>query len=140
MVFITFLVSATKSNALYPTSDMVCDSGPSSALLTDPLHSKTLQATGIAFNVILVRSSARRDQQFTVFDKHERTLTVPESDQGTVGNKTIGSIKFIPAHGSQPVDVEMAVKYDHNADKRSSRDESDLYPGGIKITKSVVHS
>jgi len=56
MVFMTFVVSVCGSNALYPLSDA------------------TLQATGIAFNVIIVRSSARRDEQFTVFDTDERAV------------------------------------------------------------------
>ncbi|KAJ7205004.1 hypothetical protein GGX14DRAFT_569155 [Mycena pura] len=34
----------------------------------------TLQATGIAFNVIIVRSSPRRDEEFTTFDTNSRAV------------------------------------------------------------------
>lgn len=114
-VFVTFIVSVTESNALYPTSDM------------------TLQATGIAFNVILVRSSARRDKQFTVFEHNERTTYM---DQRTTGSASVGSMGTVPRH-SRAQDVELAVTAINNSDKVS---DSDIYPNGIKVTKSVVQS
>jgi hypothetical protein len=101
---------------------------------------QTLQATGIAFNVILVRSSARRDQQFTAFDHHERTLTV--IGQGAEGSATIGSLNLSHhPHGRKsggcPGDLEMAVRSTRSPTDKPS--ESDFYPGGITVTK-VIHS
>ncbi|KAJ7712069.1 hypothetical protein B0H14DRAFT_3019602 [Mycena olivaceomarginata] len=49
MVFLTFVVNACNSNLIYPFAN------------------STLQATGIAFNVIIIRTSPSRDEQFTVF-------------------------------------------------------------------------
>ncbi|KAJ7291677.1 hypothetical protein C8J57DRAFT_1273711 [Mycena rebaudengoi] len=57
LVFMTFVVSVCDSNALYPLSDA------------------TLQSTGITFNVIIIRSTPRRDDQFTTFDQTERGTT-----------------------------------------------------------------
>ncbi|KXN84933.1 hypothetical protein AN958_11916 [Leucoagaricus sp. SymC.cos] len=119
MVVITFVVSATKSNALYPTSDM------------------TLQATGIAFNVILVRSSARRDQQFTVFDHNERTMTTVVSEHYSDGSATIRPIHFRRS-GSQ--DLELAVKSFNGSDKDKRSPQTEIYPRGITVTKTVVQS
>lgn len=133
MVFMTFVVSLTQSNAMYPTSDMASHLTSDTDSLTH-IFQKTLQATGIAFNVILVRSSARRDKQFTVFDQNERTTI---TDQHTAGSSTLGSIGFtsgqIKSH-----DVELAVNTVTSDDKRSS--QTDFYPGGIKVTKDIVHS
>ncbi|KAJ7739106.1 hypothetical protein B0H14DRAFT_3168098 [Mycena olivaceomarginata] len=49
MVFLTFVVNVCNSNLIYPFAN------------------STLQATGIAFNVIIIRTSPSRDEQFTVF-------------------------------------------------------------------------
>ncbi|KAJ7738815.1 hypothetical protein B0H16DRAFT_1569925 [Mycena metata] len=49
MVFLTFVVNVCNSNLIYPFAN------------------STLQATGIAFNVIIMRTSPSRDEQFTVF-------------------------------------------------------------------------
>ncbi|KAF7344927.1 hypothetical protein MVEN_01655100 [Mycena venus] len=49
MVFLTFVINVCKSNLIYPFAN------------------STLQATGIAFNVIIMRTSPSRDEQFTVF-------------------------------------------------------------------------
>ncbi|KAF5345977.1 hypothetical protein D9756_010906 [Leucocoprinus leucothites] len=83
-VLLTFIVSISQSNAIYPVSDM------------------SLQALGIMFNVILVRSSAKRDQQFTTFDHNERTTIIW---QHSAGNTILGSIKLVPGEGG-PQDVE----------------------------------
>ncbi|KAF5347444.1 hypothetical protein D9756_011119 [Leucocoprinus leucothites] len=50
-VFFASVASISRSNAVYPISDTA------------------LQATGIAFNVILIRSPMKRDQQFAKFDR-----------------------------------------------------------------------
>ncbi|KXN84368.1 hypothetical protein AN958_12692 [Leucoagaricus sp. SymC.cos] len=63
-VVITLVVSATKSNALYPTADM------------------TLQVAGIAFNAILIRSSPGRDKQFTMAYRSEQRTTFHTSMHG----------------------------------------------------------
>ncbi|KAF5347962.1 hypothetical protein D9756_010218 [Leucocoprinus leucothites] len=119
-VFVTFLVSVTHSNALYPTSDM------------------TLIATGIAFNVILVRSSARRDHQFTLFDQNERS-TIFDASNPTSGSTTIGNSINLNKP-SKPQDIELVgMKSEmHSMDRRSSHDG--IYPVGVKITTSVVQS
>ncbi|KAJ7831553.1 hypothetical protein B0H13DRAFT_2113279, partial [Mycena leptocephala] len=57
LVFLTYVVSLCNSNMLYPLSDA------------------TLQATGITFNVIIIRSTSRRDNEFTEFDRTERGAT-----------------------------------------------------------------
>ncbi|KAJ7915796.1 hypothetical protein B0H13DRAFT_1999471 [Mycena leptocephala] len=58
LVFLTFVVSVCNSNMLYPLSDA------------------TLQATGITFNVIIIRSTSRRDNEFRDFDRTERGVAV----------------------------------------------------------------
>jgi hypothetical protein len=60
--------------------------------------SQTLQATGITFNVIIVRSSPRREQEFAVFDTSKRTI----AEQGASANdiysmKTSQIPNFAPA-------------------------------------------
>ncbi|KAJ3565895.1 hypothetical protein NP233_g7350 [Leucocoprinus birnbaumii] len=118
-VFVTFIVSATHSDALYPTSDM------------------TLIATGIAFNVILVRSSARRDHQFTMFDQNDRT-TILEAPPPSTGSATLrGSLNFHRHSKSQDVEL-MGIKSEHKTDGRLSHDI--VYPAGIKVTTDVVRS
>ncbi|KAJ7841490.1 hypothetical protein B0H14DRAFT_2512249, partial [Mycena olivaceomarginata] len=54
MVFMTFVVGICNSNLIYPLRDAA------------------FQATGIVFNVIIMRSSPSRDEQFTVFGGNER--------------------------------------------------------------------
>ncbi|KAJ6490912.1 hypothetical protein C8R45DRAFT_991110, partial [Mycena sanguinolenta] len=51
LVFVTFVVSVCNSNTLYPVSDAA------------------LQATGITFNVIIIRSTPRRDDEFIDFER-----------------------------------------------------------------------
>ncbi len=97
------------------------------------MFNKTLQATGIAFNVILVRSSARRDKQFTVFDHNERTTLM---DQRSAGGATLGSLGIAARH-SVAQDVELSVTAINSA---GSTSDSDIYPNGIKVTKSTVKS
>ncbi|EKM79155.1 hypothetical protein AGABI1DRAFT_113763 [Agaricus bisporus var. burnettii JB137-S8] len=106
MVLITFFVAVSRSNALYPTSNM------------------TLISTGIAFNVIIVRSSAKRDRQFTQFDLG---TAVSESNP-TARSTTFGSINFIPNRRKVERDVELAtVKTDHSVKRYSP--EPDIYLG-----------
>ncbi|KAJ6467315.1 hypothetical protein C8R45DRAFT_1078560 [Mycena sanguinolenta] len=54
MVLMTFIVGICNSNLVYPFRDA------------------THQAIGIVFNVIIMRSSPSRDEQFTVFEANER--------------------------------------------------------------------
>ncbi|XP_006463024.1 hypothetical protein AGABI2DRAFT_179566 [Agaricus bisporus var. bisporus H97] len=129
LVIITFIVSVSQNHALYPMSDM------------------TLQATGVAFNVILIRASARRDRQFTAFDQSERGQTVA-GDERTAGSTTIGSMNLSHHRhghrlsGATPIDeemddVEMGVKSIRSPMDKPS--ETEIYPGGITVTK-VVHT
>ncbi|KAJ6490927.1 hypothetical protein C8R45DRAFT_991162 [Mycena sanguinolenta] len=71
LVFITFVVSVCNSNTLYPVSDAA------------------LQATGITFNVIIIRSTPRRDDEFIDFDQTERGIT----SQGA--GRSFGGLQFI---------------------------------------------
>jgi len=64
LVFLTFVVSVCNSNTLYPFSDA------------------TIQATGITFNVIIIRSTSRRDEEFTTFDRTTRGIGIQEGQSG----------------------------------------------------------
>ncbi|KAF7335992.1 hypothetical protein MSAN_02312900 [Mycena sanguinolenta] len=77
LVFMTFVVSVCNSNALYPLSDA------------------TLQATGITFNVIIIRSTPRRDEQFTTFDHTERATTTAAQSEGAPGRRGFSGLQFI---------------------------------------------
>lgn len=94
-----------------------------------------MQAAGIAYNVIIVRSSVRRDEQFTKFDLEERT-TIGEQ-RGTRNVTTVGSMGFAPNGNRTTDNVELTVRAFDSADKSS---QSDIYPNGINITKTVVKS
>jgi hypothetical protein len=98
--------------------------------------------TGIAFNVILVRSSVTRDKQFRAFDHTEQTLSLPESfQQRSAFGGTVGSVKVIQRQ-SRPQQFELTPHLsDHNtkADKLSSQSDTDFYRG-IRVTKDIVHS
>jgi len=70
---------------------------------------KTLIATGIAFNVILIRSSPSRDRQFTMFDHNERF-------DSTQPSKALAS----SIHFMRP-EVELVdTKTEHRTDERLS--------------------
>jgi len=70
---------------------------------------KTLIATGIAFNVILIRSSPSRDRQFTMFDHNERF-------DSTQPSKALAS----SIHFRRP-EVELVdMKTEHRTDERLS--------------------
>lgn len=79
--------------------------------------------------MILVRSSASRDKEFTVFDHNEREM-VPEQP-------TTGSIHFVHGQSVSVQEVELAVKAVNSGDQSS---QSDLYPNGITVTKTVITS
>ncbi|KAL9710431.1 hypothetical protein Ac2012v2_8384 [Leucoagaricus gongylophorus] len=102
-VVVTFVVSAIKSNALFPTSDM------------------TLIMTGITFNLILVRSSESRDQQFAKFEN--------DLDRSQLDTR----IAFDGFH--RPRSIELAG-IGLEADRASSRDNLD----SVAVTKSVITS
>ncbi|KAF8168632.1 hypothetical protein K438DRAFT_1983774 [Mycena galopus ATCC 62051] len=57
MVVLTFVVNVCNSNLIYPFAN------------------STLQATGIAFNVIIMRTSRSHDEQFTVFADNDGAPT-----------------------------------------------------------------
>ncbi|EKM77397.1 hypothetical protein AGABI1DRAFT_108226 [Agaricus bisporus var. burnettii JB137-S8] len=71
IVITTFLVDISGSNALYPTSDMAS-------------YLKALQATGIAFNVILIRSSAKRTQQIIMVNERLTTMSLRAAENVAV--------------------------------------------------------
>jgi hypothetical protein len=103
-----------------------------------------LQVTGIAFNVILVRSSAKRDQEFTTFDQNERTTILGTfrfaPGQSNEQHEVIsdGSMAFGSTGQSKSRDVELAVMTVNSEDKQSS--QTGFYPVGIKVVRSVVQS
>lgn len=57
-------------------------------------------------------------------------------DQRPTGGASVGSIGFGPKN-SRTQEVELSVTAINSADKAS---DSDIYPNGIKVTKSVVQS
>jgi hypothetical protein len=81
LVFMTFIVSVCNSNALYPLSDA------------------TLQATGITFNVIIIRSTPRRDEQFTDFDTTQRGTVTTAQTEGPASRRGVSGLQFIN-HGA----------------------------------------
>jgi len=73
LVFVTFVVSLCNSNALYPVSDAA------------------LQAAGITFNVIIIRSTPRRDDEFIDFDQTERGM----ASQAEGAGRAFSGLQFI---------------------------------------------
>lgn len=57
-------------------------------------------------------------------------------DQRPTGGASVGSMGLGPKH-SRTQEVELSVTAINSADKDS---DSDIYPNGIKVTKSVVQS
>lgn len=112
-VVITFIVSAIKSNALYPVSNVVSIFAcPSSSTLN---ALQTLIVTGISFNAILARSSERRIQHFTKVG----------AQQCAAGAVLFGNL---PRTGV----VELAtIESEAEADRASSRDNLN----SVKVTK-----
>ncbi|KAF5346779.1 hypothetical protein D9756_010411 [Leucocoprinus leucothites] len=117
-VLVTFILAALQSNALYPASDI------------------TLQITGISFNVILIRSSARRDHQFTMFDQNDRSTVLSTEHQTSAVSKP--SIRHVER--SRVQDIELGgigrTLSDRDIDIGSSQEDFGE-TGGIKITKTV---
>jgi hypothetical protein len=107
LVFLTFIVSVCNSNALYPLSDAV---GPFSYLSMSLLIvSQTLQATGITFNVIIVRSSPRREQEFTVFETNEKAMAEQgaSSSSGDIYPMKSSNIQFAPRTTNQSTTLDL---------------------------------
>ncbi|KAK7014225.1 hypothetical protein R3P38DRAFT_3002323 [Favolaschia claudopus] len=94
LVFMTFVASLCGGNALYA------------------LANATLQATGISYNLIIIRSTPSRDEQFTSFDPNEHgpaplQFVRSKNRRETVGNTgTIGiSAIILESPGDrEPVD------------------------------------
>ncbi|KAF7348477.1 hypothetical protein MVEN_01365000 [Mycena venus] len=108
LVFMTFVVSVCNSNALYPMSDA------------------TLQATGITFNVIIVRSTPRRDEQFTTFDQTERgTVVTSEASGGGRGFSKLQFVSHPASNQSKTIDnsgVHVTIKSTTDADRLEDGD------------------
>ncbi|KAJ3561423.1 hypothetical protein NP233_g10200 [Leucocoprinus birnbaumii] len=122
-VLVTFILAAIQSNALYPASDI------------------TFQVTGIAFNIILIRSSAKRDQQFSMYDQGERStfFNAPYHHNSTLKDAIHVS------ENSRPQDVELAGiggMSDRSERSGGSESEGDLSNKieSIKIVKVVETS
>ncbi|KAF7367057.1 hypothetical protein MSAN_00964900 [Mycena sanguinolenta] len=75
LVFITFVASRCNTNTVYLAANVA------------------LQATGITFNVIIIRSTPRRDDEFIDFDQTERGIT-PQAERWGVG-RAISGLQFI---------------------------------------------
>ncbi|KAJ6620469.1 hypothetical protein B0H10DRAFT_2215986 [Mycena sp. CBHHK59/15] len=73
LVFLTFVVDVCNSNTVYPISDVA------------------LQATGITFNVIIIRSTPRRDDEFTNF--HQLEHGVAAQGPGAAG-RVLSKLQF----------------------------------------------
>ncbi|KAJ3571328.1 hypothetical protein NP233_g3828 [Leucocoprinus birnbaumii] len=67
-IIAAFISNAVESNAFYPISDT------------------TIQMTGIAFNMILIRASPNRDQEFSTYDLPELTTYQVGSEYQTAHN------------------------------------------------------
>ncbi|KAJ7918513.1 hypothetical protein B0H13DRAFT_1869286 [Mycena leptocephala] len=52
-----------------------------------------LQATGITFNVIIIRSTPRRDDEFTDFDQTERGIAAQAEGRGA--GRSLGGLQFV---------------------------------------------
>jgi len=112
LVFMTFVVSVCNSNALYPLSDA------------------TLQSTGITFNVIIIRSTPRRDDQFTTFDQTERG-TVAESEGGQAPKRAISALQF-PSYAtsdqSKTIDTGINVTIKSTTDRfEDGESQAEIY-------------
>jgi hypothetical protein len=92
--------------------------------------------TGITFNVILIRSSAHRDEEFTVFDQNEQ-LAFTASEQRSGISPTLRSINII-SRPSRPQGVELAILTHHHGDKQRSQADPDIYPRGMGTTKTAA--
>lgn len=122
-VVITFIVSAIKSNALYPVSNVV-------SIFSDPLFLRgcncnlfqTLIVTGISFNAILARSSSRHIQHFTKVGTQQNTGVV------VFGNLTRPDVVELAAIGSE---AEVEAGTEAGTDRTSSRDNLN----SVKVTK-----
>jgi hypothetical protein len=85
---------------------------------SSPLY-QTLITTGIAFNVIIVRATPRREQQLTQYD----VGTILSESNPTTGSTTFDSLTFTPNHDSKVErDFDPATVAAHyDAEKLSSR-------------------
>ncbi|KAJ7715000.1 hypothetical protein B0H14DRAFT_3171349 [Mycena olivaceomarginata] len=79
MVFLTFLVDLCNTNLVYCFADL------------------THQATGIAFNVVIMRTSPSRDEQFTIFAA--KGLSAAE-------NGALNRLRFRAPHTELPADID----------------------------------
>ncbi|KAJ7250997.1 hypothetical protein C8J57DRAFT_1138379 [Mycena rebaudengoi] len=78
LVFLTFVVDMCSSNTVYPVADV------------------TLQATGVTFNVIIIRSTPRRDEEFTNFHQIEHGMAA----RGPEGAGRVRSTLHFRPHGT----------------------------------------
>lgn len=102
-VIASFVSEAAESNAFYPIADIA------------------VQMTGIAFNMILVRSSLKRDQQFTMFDQNERTTVRDPAGQCVTPGKILEGSISIHRH-AMPQGFELVSPQQHQfkVDEKSS--------------------
>lgn len=135
MVFLTFILCITGSNALYPMSDMVSRILPAYLIDVELIYCKTLQATGIAFNVILIRSPTRRDKQFNAFE-HNTRASILVDQRAVVDNTAMRSISMARQPSHPP---RQAVK-SLGSRARSESSASDLHSDGIVVSKTVLTS
>ncbi|KAJ3571325.1 hypothetical protein NP233_g3827 [Leucocoprinus birnbaumii] len=88
LIVITLISSATSTQAVYPISSI------------------TFQMTGIAFNMMLVRTSPNRDEQFTTFEQDDLT-TIHAPPHRHHGTEVAGDFLFNPHKLTKPQEVAM---------------------------------
>ncbi|KAJ3566754.1 hypothetical protein NP233_g6807 [Leucocoprinus birnbaumii] len=116
-----------ESGAIYTTSVVV--TLIASATQTDlfyPLSGITFQMTGIAFNMILIRTSPKRDQKFTAFDQEDPTA-VHVSPHGHQWTEVVRGSSFntheMPK--SQEIELKSTCSQSNLPDSTVSNDKSD---------------
>ncbi|KXN81349.1 hypothetical protein AN958_05143 [Leucoagaricus sp. SymC.cos] len=111
-VLMTLIASAAHSNALYPISGM---------------------ATGIAFNLILIRCSPERDRQFTTFHRELSTLRIAHK------STTLGSDLIVLDQQKTTREMKsIGACSEHYTNERSSHDNFESKDSDIGATKKVV--
>ncbi|KAJ3566745.1 hypothetical protein NP233_g6808 [Leucocoprinus birnbaumii] len=99
--------AALESGALY-TASVVATliSSPTKTEVFYPLSGITFQMTGIGFNMILVRTTPKSDQQFTAFDQNDLTTIRAPPNDGHQGTETLGGSCFNVHKSPKPQEIE----------------------------------
>ncbi|KAJ6536149.1 hypothetical protein B0H19DRAFT_1270946 [Mycena capillaripes] len=96
LVFLTFVMDVRSSTLVYPLGDAA------------------LQATGITFNVIIIRSTPRRDDEFTDFAQTERGIAAQAEGRGA--GRVLSALQFRfnatveESKTTENVDINVTIK------------------------------